>query len=840
MRIDESRIALARIIDKIGQLAHRDQGSPKEYFRFSLFIVFLVTVERSTKAGRYPAGSKVNVIFESQSELIDQILFANPKMYKDKRLEALQELFSNFVMYDRNFFSGVDPRFPMISRESSSYLIELFASWDIDASQNMGLKEISLFDGLLRYYMQSYSSFESTRVDAISIIMATLFGEYIDQVIDYFPCSGEPVIQALKARGEPVDLLVGKNNTEFSFEYWMRSIVYGVSERRLVEKASSSLVYKRNSIGVVDSIHAPPKNSEFWPDRMRGYSKEKGVPKEFIEDLVFESGGPDYSVVLVPATDIARGGDFRTFMENLVGSGVVVSVIDLPLGRKEKTKWSLWILRNERTLGYRDLSDEVLFISTDILKNLSFDDDVSQIFYFSALIVKQVVHWEPSSGPERNLNASFLEFFVKNFSGGYNDVDGLCRSVPAREILNKGPRLAARNFINPVSRDVYSSGLDAGSLYREIEAKERGNCFYLIGDNGEGKSITLRNLADLYVKKRRKTLAISFGATDRFMFKKGNRANDAFYKYLGGRTSKGGTTSDDLSSEIAFRLVEGDNDARRELFIDFAHNIGFSADYFLIPNLIDGSHISPNTSLGHVIKIFTDNLRDKELLEEYKNEGVKGKRSYQLGLKRESDDNEIVPFKELSSGEQQILNLISRLVFNAEPDCICLVDEPEISLHVSWQRAIPRILSDIASEFHCDVLVATHSPILISEALQLGGNCFSSRSKVISRLEDVPQNSIETVLFECFKTNTVNNREVHERCASLLAKAIQFKNGYIALDKGGQELVEELDRMLAVVQKHRYGHDVGVGRDFEIIGKTKQAINDVLAFSSIDEESADG
>ncbi len=836
MRIDESRIALARIIDKIGQLAHRDQGSPREYFRFSLFIVFLLTVERSAKAGGFPAGSKVNVIFQSQSELIDQILFANPKMYKDKRLEALQELFSNLIMYDRNFFSGVDPTFPAITRESSGYIIELFARGDLDASQNMSIKTTPLFDGLLRHYMQSYSSFESTRVDAISIITATLFGEYIDQVIDYFPCSAEPVIQALKARGEPIDLLVGKNNTEFSFEYWMRSLVYGVGEKHLVEGASSSLVYKRNSIGVADSIHAPPKNSEFWPTRMNGYSKERGVPKEFIEDLVFERDGPDYSVVLVPAADIARGGDFRLFMGKLVDSGVVVAVIDLPLGKKERTKWSLWVLRNERTSRCRNFSDEVLFVSTDILRNLGFDDDLSQIFYFTALIVKQVVHWEPSSGPEVNLNASFLEFFLKNFSGGYNDVDGLCRTVSAREILEKGPRLAARNFIKPISRDLYGSGLDTASLYREIEAKEGGNCFYLIGDNGEGKSITLRNLADLYVKKGRQTLAISFGATDRFIFKKSKIENDAFYKYLGGRTSKGGTTSDDLSSEIAFRLVEGNNDARREMFIRLAHNVGFSADYFLIPNLIGGSHFSPNNNLGHVIKIFSNDFRDKELLEEYKNEGAKGKRSYQLGLKRESDDNEIVPFKELSSGEQQILNLISRLVFNAEHGCICLVDEPEISLHVSWQRAIPRILEDIASEFHCDVLVATHSPILISEALQLGANCFSSRSKVISRLEDVPQNSIETVLFECFKTNTVNNREVHERCASLLAKAIQFKNGHIALDKRGEELVEELDSMMAVVQKHRYGPDGEIGRDFEIIGKTRQAINDVLAFSSIEED----
>lgn len=72
-------------------------------------------------------------------------------------------------------------------------------------------------------------------------------------------------------------------------------------------------------------------------------------------------------------------------------------------------------------------------------------------------------------------------------------------------------------------------------------------------------------------------------------------------------------------------------------------------------------------------------------------------------------------FKDLSSGEQQEIVLQYDQFFGTKPGGLLLVDEPEISLHVDWQR---RYLDDLeaaaeARGFYC--LVATHSPTILNK-----------------------------------------------------------------------------------------------------------------------------
>lgn len=53
------------------------------------------------------------------------------------------------------------------------------------------------------------------------------------------------------------------------------------------------------------------------------------------------------------------------------------------------------------------------------------------------------------------------------------------------------------------------------------------------------------------------------------------------------------------------------------------------------------------------------------------------------------------------------------MLFEIDKNTLILIDEPEISLHVAWQK---RFISDILSIIdvnHFDVLIATHSPQLI-------------------------------------------------------------------------------------------------------------------------------
>lgn len=75
--------------------------------------------------------------------------------------------------------------------------------------------------------------------------------------------------------------------------------------------------------------------------------------------------------------------------------------------------------------------------------------------------------------------------------------------------------------------------------------------------------------------------------------------------------------------------------------------------------------------------------------------------------------NYIVPLSSLSSGEQHLLVLIGKLIFSRKNSGLILIDEPEISLHPEWQESLLDILSSIQKISNFEILVATHSPILI-------------------------------------------------------------------------------------------------------------------------------
>ncbi|MCY3781701.1 MAG: AAA family ATPase [Chloroflexi bacterium] len=74
-----------------------------------------------------------------------------------------------------------------------------------------------------------------------------------------------------------------------------------------------------------------------------------------------------------------------------------------------------------------------------------------------------------------------------------------------------------------------------------------------------------------------------------------------------------------------------------------------------------------------------------------------------------------IPLERLSSGEQHELVLFYRLLFHIQKDSLILVDEPEISLHVTWQRKFLMDLKDVVDMSHFDVLVATHSPQIVHD-----------------------------------------------------------------------------------------------------------------------------
>lgn len=69
----------------------------------------------------------------------------------------------------------------------------------------------------------------------------------------------------------------------------------------------------------------------------------------------------------------------------------------------------------------------------------------------------------------------------------------------------------------------------------------------------------------------------------------------------------------------------------------------------------------------------------------------------------------------LSSGEQHILLQALYLIFEAPYGTLVLIDEPEMSFHLSWQGDYLTNMKDIVDIRHIQCIVATHSPIVFDE-----------------------------------------------------------------------------------------------------------------------------
>lgn len=69
----------------------------------------------------------------------------------------------------------------------------------------------------------------------------------------------------------------------------------------------------------------------------------------------------------------------------------------------------------------------------------------------------------------------------------------------------------------------------------------------------------------------------------------------------------------------------------------------------------------------------------------------------------------------LSSGEQQLLLLFCNVLVARDHSTLFMIDEPEISLNVKWQRQLIRVLLELVNETKVQFIFASHSIELLSQ-----------------------------------------------------------------------------------------------------------------------------
>ena len=112
--------------------------------------------------------------------------------------------------------------------------------------------------------------------------------------------------------------------------------------------------------------------------------------------------------------------------------------------------------------------------------------------------------------------------------------------------------------------------------------------------------------------------------------------------------------------------------------------------------------------LAKRVHVLLDNVNQK-----YRHKKIALDREH--GLVARSDIGQVLALRALSSGEQQELVLHYDLLFRVRSNTIVLVDEPELSLHVAWQKRFLPDLLRIVELSNFDALVATHSPYVVGD-----------------------------------------------------------------------------------------------------------------------------
>jgi ABC-type glutathione transport system ATPase component len=113
------------------------------------------------------------------------------------------------------------------------------------------------------------------------------------------------------------------------------------------------------------------------------------------------------------------------------------------------------------------------------------------------------------------------------------------------------------------------------------------------------------------------------------------------------------------------------------------------------------------TLVNGFVSNINDFFRDKYVSYSVRN-GVQISSTQKISL------NRIMP-DQLSSGEQQLLLIFCHVLTTRDNPSIFIIDEPEISLNILWQRRLVTSLQELSSGAQIQFIFASHSMEILSK-----------------------------------------------------------------------------------------------------------------------------
>lgn len=208
-----------------------------------------------------------------------------------------------------------------------------------------------------------------------------------------------------------------------------------------------------------------------------------------------------------------------------------------------------------------------------------------------------------------------------------------------------------------------------------------------------------------------------------------------------------------------------------------ANNLEFDDSFSVVTNVIYDDFMADSTT-SHSLKI----LLDAKII---------GITSF-----RDAGD---AGFLNLSSGQFNLIRIFSAIICEIQDNSLLIIDEPEISLHPSWQVKYVDMLREVLKLYQgCHVIIATHSHLLITSLPLDNSNILVSRrlddELVIDELEVAPSGwSSDMLLYTVFGVLTRGNQVFENDVRTLTKQLSKWSNDRTIL-KNYKDALSRLDK----------------------------------------------
>ncbi|MEX5574917.1 AAA family ATPase [Pseudomonas lijiangensis] len=601
------------------------------------------------------------------------------------------------------------------------------------------------------------------------------------------------------------DLTLGAGGQGIRYSFTMLDPVKNEQKKLIELKLHCNGIQARFS----SSINELPKPREHLAYLIDGVSQDvksnsshntiNDMTSEEIYQRLFERFGTQGLYIMTRSAKGANSAEFKRtwpyYNQN------IEAIVAFDSYHKDSIKRFFFIvINNERSYDqktlYINISDNPAISSLDAIER-------------SILAASIYILWKSGSDSRSNMSQKVASMLNSQFKKGYRDVNGLCKVV-------ERPRSYDRYFfsvnrhVNFSKKTPITTDYNSDQLMEWCESREPV-CLYLLGNNGAGKSLLLGRLASQLIDRKKSSTGITLSQSNRFPSPENE---EYFRKYCLGQ----GARHQFIDAVPRLLSKISCNHKKLPVLLKCLDLLDFTQDLYLGTKA--HSKKRPEVDVESLISIGRDAIENETTMREVHLD------SLTLILVKNTDPDNYIFFSELSSGEKNILTLLILCIDSTRFGEVILLDEPEISLHVSWQQRLPQILDIIAQGLHASFITATHSPLLISNAPTKNTHCYTLDTGNLKYIEPEERRSVETALVSIFDTYTPFNKEIYERCARLVALTIEQKNNKpdVSSEQFDNSL-EQLDLLMDLLNKSSVtNRDQRFESDLELVRKAQLAI----------------